>query len=137
MQLSITSGEIAVLGWSVAFLLAHILIQAVSLDLAGDLSIKYLLGPRDEQRQTGSVLTGRLKRALHNFLETYPAFIALALALAVTGKAGGIGATGAWVWLIARLAYLGLYVAGVPVLRTIVWFISVLGIVLMLIELMT
>lgn len=137
MQLSITSGEIAVLGWSVAFLLAHILIQAVSLDLAGDLSIKYLLGPRDEQRQTGSVLAGRLKRALHNFLETYPAFIALALALAVTGKAGGIGATGAWVWLIARLAYLGLYVAGVPVLRTIVWFISMLGIVLMLIELMT
>ncbi|KVK54287.1 hypothetical protein BCY90_15815 [Agrobacterium deltaense] len=137
MQLAIASEEIAVLGWSVAFLLAHVLIQAVSLDLAGDLSIKYLLGPRDEQRQTASVLAGRLQRALHNFLETYPAFIALALALAVTGKVGGIGGNGAWVWLIARLAYLGLYVTGVPVLRTIVWFISMLGIVLMLIELMT
>jgi uncharacterized MAPEG superfamily protein len=136
MQLSIEPGEIAVLGWSVALLLAHVLVQAVSLDLSGDLSIKYLLGPRDEQRQTGSVLAGRLKRALNNFLETYPAFIALALALAVTGKAGGIGATGAWVWLIARVAYLGFYVAGVPVLRTSVWFISILGIVLMLIELM-
>jgi uncharacterized MAPEG superfamily protein len=83
------------------------------------------------------VLAGRLDRALMNLLETYPAFIALALALVVTGKAVGIGATGAWLWLTARVFYLVLYAAGIPVARTIAWFASILGLLLMLIRLMS
>ena len=75
-------------------------------------------------------------RALKNLLETYPAFIALALALVVTGKTGGIGATGAWLWLLARVVYVVLYAAGIPVVRTLVWIASILGLVLMLIRLM-
>jgi uncharacterized MAPEG superfamily protein len=130
-------GEMLVLGWSAAFLLAHVLAQAISLDLSGDLSIKYLLGPRDEQQATKSVLAGRLKRALDNFLETYPAFIALALALEISGKGGEVGIIGAWVWLASRIAFVALYVAGVPVLRSIVWFVSLFGLILMLVRLMT
>lgn len=118
-------------------MLAHVLLQALSLDLSGDLSIKYLVGPRDERKETSSVLAGRLMRAQRNFLETYPAFIALALALPVTGKGGGIGETGAWLWLAARVGFLGLYVAGVPLLRTIVWFVSLAGISMMLVRLMS
>ena len=136
MEAAAASVEILVLGLSVAFLIADILAQALALDLSGDISVRYLLGPRDQGRQTNSVLAGRLTRALGNLLETYPAFIALALALAVTGKTGGLGATGAWLWFAARIVYLGLYAAGVPVLRTIVWFVSLLGLVLMLVRLM-
>jgi uncharacterized MAPEG superfamily protein len=77
-----------------------------------------------------------LSRALRNLLETYPAFVALALALVVTGKAGGMAEAGAWTWLIARAAYLLLYAAGVPVLRTIAWLVSIAGLVLMLARLM-
>lgn len=128
--------EIVVLGWSVAYLLGHVLLQALSLDLSRDLSLKYLFGPRDEPRETTSVVAGRLKRALHNFLETYPAFIALALALVVADKAGGMGAVGAWIWLGARIAFLGLYVTGVPVLRSVAWFVSLIGLGLMLFRLM-
>lgn len=130
-------GEMLVLGWSAAFLLAHVLAQAISLDLSGDFSIKYLLGPRDEQKATKSVLAARLKRALDNFLETYPAFIALALALEISGKGGEVGIIGAWVWLASRIAFVALYVAGVPVLRSIVWFVSLFGLILMLVRLMT
>jgi uncharacterized MAPEG superfamily protein len=137
MEAAAASMEIRVLGWSVVFLLVHILVQALSLDLAGDLGIKYLLGPRDEQRTSKSVVAGRLQRSLNNMLETYPAFVSLALALAVTGKTGGLGATGALVWIAARVVFTLFYVAGVPVLRTLAWFVSILGLVLMVVRLMT
>ena len=137
MEAAAASTEIWVLGWSVVFLLVHILVQALSLDLAGDLGIKYLLGPRDEQRATKSVVAGRLQRSLNNMLETYPAFVALALALAVTGKTGGLGAIGALIWIVARVVFTLFYVAGVPVLRTLAWFVSILGLVLMVVRLMT
>ncbi|MCK3778533.1 MAPEG family protein [Ensifer sesbaniae] len=136
MEAAAASTEIWVLGWSVVLLIVHILLQGLSLDLAGDLGVKYLLGPRDQQRVSKSIVAGRLLRALRNMLETYPAFVALALALAVTGKTGGLGAIGALTWILARVAYIILYVAGVPVLRSIVWFVSIIALLLMVVRLM-
>ena len=131
MEAAASSTEIAVLGWSVVLLLAQVLLQAVSTYDLGP----YLLGPRDDNRQSGNVMAGRLKRALENLLETYPAFVALALALAVTGKTGGIAATGAWVWLTARVVYVPLYAFGVPAVRTLAWVVSVIGLLMMLVRL--
>lgn len=127
------SVEITLLGWSVVLLFVQIIAQATA---SYDLGPTYLAGPRDEKRESRSVLAGRLKRALHNLLETYPAFIALALALAVTGKTGGIGATGAWLWLIARVVYVPIYASGIPVMRTLAWLVSLVGLVLMLFALL-
>jgi uncharacterized MAPEG superfamily protein len=97
---------------------------------------KYLFSPRDEGRVSRSLVAGRLSRALRNLLETYPAFIALVLALAVTGKTGGIAATGAVLWLVARVLYAVVYATGTPVVRTLIWFVSIIGLVLMLVRLM-
>lgn len=130
---TIASTEISVLGWSVVLLLLHIVLQAAT---ASDLGPTYLMGARDDQRETRSLLSRRLKRALNNFLETYPAFIALALALVVTGKTGGMAATGAWLYLIARVVYVVIYALGTPVIRTLVWAASIIGLVLMLVRLM-
>ena len=132
MEAMAASTEITVLAWSVVLLLVQVVLQAVS---TYDLGPNYLLGPRDERRQSRYVISGRLERALKNLLETYPAFIALALALVITGKAGGIGATGAWVWLAARVVYLVLYASGVPVLRTLIWLVSIAGLLMMLVRL--
>lgn len=132
MEAVASSTEIAVLGWSVVLLLVQIILQATSTYDLGP----YLLGPRDDQRQSKNPFAGRLKRALENLIETYPAFVALALALAVTGKTGGIAATGALVWLIARVVYVPLYAFGVPAVRTLAWCVSVVGLVMMLVRLM-
>lgn len=133
MEAAAASTEIAVLGWSVVLLIVQIMMQAVS---SYDLGPKYLLGPRDDERQPRNVMAGRLQRALRNLLETYPAFVALALALAVSGKTGGMAAIGAWIWLVARIVYLFLYAGGVPGLRTLAWVVSVVALVLMLVRLM-
>src|SRR5690606_28722871 len=132
MENAAATTEIAVLGWSVVLLLVQVILQAVSTYDLGP----YLLGPRDDGRRSDNVWAGRLKRALENLLETYPAFVALALALAVTGKTGGLAATGAWLWLVARVVYVPLYAFGVPAVRTLAWVASIVGILMMLVRLM-
>ena len=129
MEAAAASTEITVLVWSVVLLLAHIVAQALSIY---DFGPKYLLGPRDETRKPKNIIAGRLHRALTNLLETYPAFIALVLVIVVTGKTGGIAAAGAWVWLIARVVYVLIYAAGIPVLRTLTWCVSIVGLLMML-----
>ena len=64
------------------------------------------------------------------------AFVALALALVMTGRTGGIGATGAWLYLCSRVAYVALYALGIPMVRSLAWGASILGLVLMLVRLM-
>jgi uncharacterized MAPEG superfamily protein len=133
MEAAAASTEIWVLGWSAVLLIVQVVVQATA---AYDLGTKYLVSSRDEKRESKSILAGRLNRALKNLLETYPAFIAIVLALVVTGKTGGLAATGAWLWLAARVVYLVLYAAGIPVLRTLIWAASIIGLVLMLIQLL-
>ncbi len=118
MEAIAASTEISVLAWSVVLLLVQIVLQA---SVLGDLTPNYLFSPRDEERKTNSVLAGRLKRALHNLLETYPAFIALVVGLVATGKTGGMAATGALIWIVCRVIYVVLYAAGIPVARTLIW----------------
>ncbi|MET0575607.1 MAG: MAPEG family protein [Mesorhizobium sp.] len=134
MEAAAASTEIWVLGWSIVLLIVQVLAQAFA---TYDLGPKYLFSPRDEGRVSRSIVAGRLLRALHNLLETYPGFVALVLALAVTGKTGGIAATGAVLWLIARVLYVIFYATGTPVVRTLIWLASIVGLVLMLVRLMS
>jgi uncharacterized MAPEG superfamily protein len=128
------STEIAVLGWSVILLIVHIAAQTIV--LARDTGAAYALSSRDVDKQVAP-LTGRIVRSLRNFLETYPAFVALALALALTGKHGGLGATGALVWFWARVVYVPIFAAGIAGVRTAAWCVSMIGMLLMLIQLMS
>jgi uncharacterized MAPEG superfamily protein len=129
------TGELQALAWSVILLLVHIAAQGAA--STASLGISYNLGPRDEKREPSGALASRLCRASSNFLETYPAFVALALALAVAGKSGGIGLTGAYIWLGFRVVYLPLYAFGVPVLRTLAWVGAMIGLLMMLTRLMS
>ena len=126
--------ELTVLAWSVILLLVTIAFQAAV--TTSSVGLDYNVSNRDEGRQPASVTAQRAKRALANFLETYPAFVALALALAVTGKSGGIGATGALVWIVARALFFPIYVVGIPFVRTLAWAASIVGLVMMLVRLM-
>jgi uncharacterized MAPEG superfamily protein len=133
MEALAASMEIRVLGWSVILLLVHIVIQALSLIKDGGLG--YVMSNRDGEVGI-SLVTDRLTRGLRNFVETYGAFIALVVALAATGKVGGLGATGALVWFWARVVYIPVFAFGVPVARTGIWTVSIIGLVLMLIRLL-
>jgi uncharacterized MAPEG superfamily protein len=126
--------EITLLGWSVVLLLVHIVFQGGL--SASQRGLAWGAGARDDGHSPLGKHAGRAQRALDNFKETYPAFIALALALAVTGRSGGSGETGAWLWFAARVVYLPLYLLGVPWLRSGAYAVSLAGLVMMLAHLL-
>ncbi len=126
--------ELTLLGWSTVLLFAYIMVQGQT--ATHDRGLEWNAGARDGDARPLGELAGRAARALSNFQETYPVFVALALALAVSGRTGGIGEVGAWTWLVARLAYLPLYLLGIPYIRSLVWLVSLLGLLLMLIRLL-
>jgi len=93
------------------------------------------LGNRDHMRPL-TVIGERAKRALENMHEALPVFLALALLNMIVGTAAGMAVTGATIFLVARLVYVGIYMAGIPVVRTLVWVVSWVGLVLMLVPLL-
>ena len=96
--------------------------------------LKESLGPRDHQ-QPYTVVGARAARALANMHEALPVFLALALMNLIVSP-GADAITGAWIFLIARVVYVPLYLAGVPVLRTLVWVASWVGLIMMLLPLL-
>ena len=96
--------------------------------------LKQSLGPRDDQ-QPYTVVGARAARALGNMQEALPVFLALAL-INLFLSPGADAITGAWIFLIARIVYVPLYLAGIPVLRTLVWAVSWVGLIMMLLPLL-
>jgi len=125
--------EIVMLGLGAVLLLLQMFLQSVSsaIELGGG----YKAGPRDDTRMVRSVIAGRADRAFRNLLETFPIFAALALALVITGRNGGLGALGAQVWIVMRILYVPLYLIQIPFARSVVWFASIFALVAMLVRL--
>ncbi len=80
--------------------------------------------------------TGRAHRAHRNMLENLPLFAILVLTAAAAGISNDLTLWGAHLFFWARLVYSGLYLAGIPWVRTGIWFVSVIGLVLIVIGLL-
>lgn len=117
-------------GISVLILIAHIVLQAMA--ATKELGSQWNAGPRDEGKKVEGKLAGRAERASANFRETYPAFIALAFGVVMAGDPAGLALIGAWIWIICRIIYIPLYLAGIPYIRSLVWIGSLIGLLLML-----
>jgi len=93
---------------------------------------KWNMGARDEELPPPRPIVGRMARAEANFFETFPLMIAAVLIVSAAGLTNENTALGAMLWLAARVVYLPLYALGVPYLRTLVWAVSLAGIVMVL-----
>jgi uncharacterized MAPEG superfamily protein len=89
------------------------------------------LGPRDHVRPL-TVTGQRAARALANMHEALPVFLGLALLNLIVAPQASLALTGAWVFLIARVLYVPLYLGGVPAVRTLAWVASWVGLIMML-----
>jgi len=74
-----------------------------------------------------SAVAGRLDRAYRNFMETFPFFAVAILAANATNRFGALTLIGSQVYVLARIVYVPLYAAGVPVIRTLTWLVSMVG----------
>lgn len=117
---------------SIILLVVHIGVQAIT--VTREFGSAWNAGPRDEELRPRGVLAGRAERALRNYLETFPAFGILALTLAAMERADGLGLFGALLWLVGRIIYLPLYLAGIPYWRSLAWSAATGGLLLMVVR---
>ena len=122
--------ELSVLAWGCVLGIVHIFL-AVRFKTR-QYGTKWNVGARDEALSPLNPVAGRLARAQANFFETFPIFAAAALIVSLAALGDRWTAIGAWLWLGARIVYLPLYAAGVPVVRTIAFLASVVGIAMVL-----
>ena len=97
----------------------------------GQQGLKWGAGPRDEPRPLSGV-AGRLDRAFRNYLETFPIFVAAVIGAYLAGKLGTLTLWGSALYVAARALYVPLYAAGVPTIRSLVWGVSLAGLVMVL-----
>jgi uncharacterized MAPEG superfamily protein len=78
----------------------------------------------------------RAKRAHVNMAENLAPFTALVLVAHVTGSANATTALGAAIFFWARVVHAIVFIAGVPWIRTLAFVISILGELLILLQLL-
>ncbi|HEX6612344.1 MAG TPA: MAPEG family protein [Rhodanobacteraceae bacterium] len=92
--------------------------------------LRGIVGNRDVQPEP-SVIAARLDRAKNNLLEALPIFVALALLALTKGGNQEAEAQAALIFLVARVVYVPAYVSGIPWLRSLVWLVSMFGLLMM------
>ncbi len=79
--------------------------------------------------------TDRADRAQRNLLESLPLYFALAICLTSCGISNTYTQLGAWLFLGGRLAHAAIFIAGIPIIRTLAYAVAIAGLMLMAIPL--
>lgn len=126
------SPDLKYLLFSVVLAFVQVLIAAMAAQ--SQVGLSTLAGNRDSVPDlTG--LAGRAKRAHRNMIENLVLFTALVLIAAAAGKANAATAMGAAIFFWARLAHAIIYLIGIPWLRTLAWAVSVIGMIIIAVQL--
>jgi uncharacterized MAPEG superfamily protein len=113
--------ELVVINW--ALIVVASLIKAKAWKPSG---LMAAMGNRDTDPECNG-FPARTERAAKNMLENMVLFTALVLVASVGGVTDPHVELGARIFFWARLAYIPIYMVGIPVARTAVWAISVIG----------
>ena len=112
------SSELSILALAGLWTMVTILIQALA--ALGRVGLVALANPRDDLGPLDGV-AGRLDRAQINSVIAIALFAPAVLILAVQGVSTSGTLLAAQLFLIVRIAYVAIYAAGIPWLRTGVW----------------
>jgi uncharacterized MAPEG superfamily protein len=128
MEMGLT--ESTMLLWSVVLGLVQIVIASIVVNK--DVGLPYNLSSRDEPAPPTSKMAGRLVRASANFRETFGLFAVSVILVVLLHRQSNISAMGAQIYFWSRLVYVPVYALGIQVVRTIVWALSIVGLVMVL-----
>jgi uncharacterized MAPEG superfamily protein len=130
MNLFNGSPETTMLLWSAILGLVQLLVATTL--ATKDQGLAYNLSPRDAAPPPVSLLSARLLRAFKNFQETFALFAAAIIIVTLAGRQDATSALGAQLYFWARLIYVPIYASGITVVRTLVWGVSLAGLVMVL-----
>ncbi len=124
--------ELQLLVWSAILALVQMIVAAMGAQQ--QVSLPVLAGNREAMPPLrGWAL--RATRAHLNMLESLVVFAIFVFVAVATNHLNATTALGANLFFWARLAYAIVYVIGVPWLRTVIWGVSIAGVVLVLSQL--
>jgi len=124
--------ELVLLVWAVALTVVQMLIAVSGATM--QVGPAMLAGNRDNcPAFTGWV--ARAYRAHRNMLENLVLFAALVLIAVASNKTNQTTLLGAQLFFWGRVAYAGVFLAGIPWLRTGIWLFSMAGLVLIFLQL--
>jgi uncharacterized MAPEG superfamily protein len=124
--------ELMYLVWSVA--LTFVLVLVAVLGATSEVGLPRLAGNREGlPEMTG--WAGRAARAHRNMLESLVLFAVLVLVAQIAGVRNGYTLLGAQLFFWGRVAHAIVYIAGIPWLRTAAWGVSIVGLVLIFLQL--
>ena len=95
--------------------------------LTNNVKLSYLFSSRDDAVNTSKYID-RANRALKNLFETLPIFIGLILLSIINNVDNSLLAM---MWLLARIIYVPVYIVGINYVRTGIWAIALICLILM------
>lgn len=133
MPADMVATDLQMLLWSVALCVVQMLVSVLL--YTPQVGLPALAGNR-EGLTPPTGMADRAIRAHRNMLENLVPFAALVLMAAIAGRANEMTALGATLFFWARLAYAVIFVIGIPWLRTGVWLVSIVGLLLIFLQLL-
>ena len=123
--------ELTYLAWTLVLALIYIGLPSQLRTI--ETGTAYNASARDDDGPPVGVITGRLQRAQKNLFETLPLFIGAVLIAHLGGRDGALTGRGVALYFWARVVYLPLYAFGVPYIRSLVWLVSLAGLILVIV----
>jgi uncharacterized MAPEG superfamily protein len=124
--------EMMILVWCVALTVVQMLVATIGAQLQVGLP---MLAGNHEKFPEITGWAGRARRAHYNMLENLVLFASLVLVATIAGKTNDMTVMGAQVFLWARVAYALIYLIGIPWLRTLAWAVSIVGLIMIFLQL--
>lgn len=123
--------ELTYLAWTLVLALIYIGLPSQLRTI--ETGTAYNASPRDEAGPPVGKITGRLQRAQQNLFETLPLLIGAVLIAHVGGRDSALTGWGVTLYFWARLVYLPLYAFGIPYARSLVWVVSLAGLIMVIV----
>lgn len=125
--------ELQMLAWAIVLGLFHLMLDATL--KTSQRGLAWNASARDGEPKPLGRVAGRVNRGFRNFLETFPMFAVAVLAVVLAGRGDAQTALGAQIYFWARVAYIPAYASGVPYVRSAIWAVSLVGLLMVLVAL--
>ncbi len=89
--------------------------------------LRWAASPRDEEMPPLAPIPGRINRNFRNYMETFPFFVTAVLIGEIAGVHNAMTHWGAIAYLGGRIAFTALYIAGIPLVRSLFWNVAAFG----------
>ncbi len=126
--------ELTYLFWSALLAIVQLLIASAG--TLGRVGLDAAVGNREDMPATFPGWVGRARRAHTNLIENLVVFAILVIAAHLAERNNDMTALGAMIFFWARVGFAAAYILGIIWVRSLLWFIAFVGMILIALQLL-